>query len=140
MYGRWILGAIVVLTFVGCSRSGRVGVEGAVTLDGTPLEKGSIQFRPAAGTAGPTAGGDIANGKFSIPAERGPFAGKFTVQISSAGCTGRRVLDPRTNAMTDEYGERLPAQYNSQSQLQADVASSGVTHLEFALKSEKAGR
>ena len=42
--------------FSGCGRSGREAIEGTVTLDGKPLEKGYITFRPQSGTASPSAG------------------------------------------------------------------------------------
>ena len=110
-----------------------MSIEGTVTLDGKPLQKGDIQLSPLPGTASPTVGGAIANGKFNIPSALGPMVGKFRVQISSAGLTGRKILDPRRNIMMDEYGELLPAKYNSQSQLQAEVTSSGPNHFEFAM-------
>lgn len=112
-------------------------IEGVVTLDGQPLPKGSIQFIPLPGTDGPTAGANIVDGKFVIQSSGGPFAGKFRVQITAAGLTGRKVLDPRSDQMVDEYSQILPARYNNQSELQADVKTGVPNRLEFALASEK---
>lgn len=134
---RLALCVILVAASFGCGRSERMSVEGTVTLDGQPLEKGSIQFSPMPGTNGPTAGADIVAGKFIIRSAGGPFAGSFRVQISAAGVTGRKVLDPRSNTMIDEFAQVLPARYNSQSELQAEVKAGDVNRLEFALASDK---
>ena len=136
MSTRLLLCAIVLLALFGCGHGGRMSVEGTVTLDGQPLEKGGILFRPIAGTAGPTAGAEVIDGKFAIPGAGGPFAGQFTVQITAAGLTGRKVRDLRTNEMVDEYAQCLPARYNSQSELTATVGEEGPNRFEFTLKSE----
>lgn len=137
MNTRFFLCAILLSTLFGCGRSERMSVEGTVTLDGQPLEKGSIQLSPLPGTNGPTSGADIVAGKFVIRSSGGPFAGSFRVQITAGGPTGRRVLDPRSNSMIDEYGQILPARYNSQSELQAEVKAGDSNRLEFALASDK---
>ena len=131
-----LLCAVVFLSVLGCGHSGRVSVEGTVTLDGQPLENGQIQFSPLPGTAGPTAGADIVDGKFAIPPSGGPFAGNFRVQITKAGLTGKKVFDPRSNSMMDEYAQILPARYNEQSELEAEVAASGPNSFEFTLTSK----
>lgn len=93
LYG--LLCAVVIVSTAGCDHDGRVSVEGTVTLDGQLLEKGQIQFCPMPGTAGPTSGAEIVDGKFAIPADGGPFVGKFLVQITQSGLTGQKILDPR---------------------------------------------
>jgi hypothetical protein len=123
-------------SLLGCGHGGRVSVEGTVTLDGRPLGKGQIQFSPLPGSTGPTAGADVVDGKFAIAPADGPFAGKFRVQISQVGLTGRKVLDPRSNSMVAEYAQILPARYNTESRLEAEVTSGGPNRLEFALTSK----
>ncbi len=131
-----LLCIVALSSVLGCGHNGRAAVEGTVTLDGQPLEKGQIQFNPLPGTAGPTAGADIVNGKFAIPSSGGPFAGNFRVQITQASLTGRKVFDPRSNSMVDEYAQILPARYNSNSQLEAKVSAGGPNSFEFALTSD----
>ena len=134
---RLLVCAIAVSVFSGCGHGGRVPLEGTVTLDGQPLKEGAIQFNPLPGTPGPTAGGEIVDGKFAIIPSGGPFAGKFSVQITSAGPTGRKVFDPPSKKMIDEYTQCLPARYNRQSQLQTEVTPAGPNRFDFALTSEK---
>jgi hypothetical protein len=128
-----LLCVAAVLFVFGCGHGGRVSVEGTVTIDGRPLEKAQIQLLPMPGTTGPTAGGDIVGGKFAIPASDGPFAGKFRVQISQVGSTGRKVPNPRGPGMIDEYGQLLPARYNTDSRLETEITSSGPNQLKFEL-------
>jgi hypothetical protein len=66
---RLLVAALALVVVVGCGGSGvkKVSVTGSVSLDGTPLEKGTITFVPADKSAqGGTAGGEITNGKFSV--------------------------------------------------------------------------
>lgn len=121
----------------GCGESGRLPLEGTVTLDGQPLPKGYIQFSPLAGTAGPTAGTDVVDGKFSIPAQGGTFAGKFLVSITAAGRTGRKVINPLSGTTADEIAQLLPPQYNRESKLQAEVKAGGPNRFDFPLVSGK---
>jgi hypothetical protein len=60
-----------------------VGVDGDVTFKGEPIADGSINFIPIDGTAGPTAGASITDGRFSIPRRGGLVPGRYRVEISS---------------------------------------------------------
>jgi hypothetical protein len=131
-----LLCILLVSSLLGCGYGGRVSVEGTVTLDGRPLEKGQIQFIPMPGTTGPTAGGDVVGGKFAIPPAEGPFAGRFRVQISQVGLTGRKIPNPRGSGMIEEYAQILPARYNTESRLDAEVTARGPNRFEFTLTSK----
>jgi hypothetical protein len=65
----------------------RVSVAGMVTLNGKPLDFGAITFRGAGddGKWRASAWAMVRRGKFSIPAEVGPSAGKCKVQIVDWG-------------------------------------------------------
>jgi hypothetical protein len=60
---------------------GRIEVRGRVSYQGAPIQRGLITFRPASGLKGPVAGTVIIDGKFSIPAEKGPIAGPHEVEV-----------------------------------------------------------
>ncbi len=84
-----------------------------------------IQFRPLSGTPGPTAGGEIRDGRFAITAERGTFAGKFRVEITARRKTGRKTHDELAGTTLDEYEQYLPSRYNSESDLIVEVTEAG---------------
>jgi hypothetical protein len=125
-----------VLLLIGCGQQGdRQRLEGTVTLDGAPLAEGQITFLPQSGTKGPTAGGQIAEGYFSIPHEGGTFTGAFLVKITATRKTGKQVMNYALNEMIDEIEQFLPLRYNRQSELTREVTASGPNQFEFALKS-----
>jgi hypothetical protein len=135
-FWRWFC-AIGLLALLGCGHGGRVSVEGTVTLDGRPLKTGTVQFRPLAGTNGPTAGANVVDGKFVVPPQGGPFLGKFRVEITAVGKTGRKVSNLTGTGLTDECVQILPSRYNTASELQADVTANGPNHFDFTLTSDK---
>ncbi len=127
--------SVCCLILAGCDSSDRSSVQGTVTLDGQPLEKGSINFMPLPGTKSPTAGAQIVDGKFSIPAKGGTFTGKFRVEITASRPSGKKIPSPMTGEMMDATEQYLPAKYNKQSELQADITD-GANQLEFPLSSK----
>jgi hypothetical protein len=128
--------AASLLLLTGCADEGRLALEGAVTLDGQPLDKGFITFRPQPGTPGPTAGGPIEGGRFSIAPEQGAFAGTFRVEISAQRPTGKTLLDADTGQVVPHYEQGLPERYNRRSELAAEVKPGLRNHFEFALTSK----
>src|SRR5262245_24328187 len=77
--------ACVALSLVlGCGpKSDRLAVSGAVTLDGTPLEAGSIRFDSSGGQKVVSSGALIKGGEYYVPQEKGLPPGKYRVQITS---------------------------------------------------------
>lgn len=137
MMMRNFLGIVALLSVVGgCGGSGgleRAGVEGTVTLNGQNIERGSISFSPVGTTKGPTVGGTIENGRYSIPAERGPVLGQYIVEIRAPKETGRKIPDPYSAGRTmNEVVEPVPKRYNSQSELQREIKS-GFNNLDFEM-------
>ena len=129
------IAALLLLTAaMGCTddAGGRIGFEGRVTVDGNPLEKGSISFRPMKGTSGPTAGGSIIDGKFAIEPKDSLFPGSYRVEIRASRKTGKKVKDHTFGTMVDHWEQYLPEKYNRQSTLTAEV-NPGMEMLEFSL-------
>ena len=130
--------AIGLLVLAGCGgHDGRRAIEGTVTLDGEPLAKGTITFRPQPGTSSPTAGATISGGRFSVPGDKSVLAGTFRVEIIATRKTGKKSQDPILGIMVDEVEQYLPARYNQQSELTAEVTDAKRTPLNFALTSEQ---
>ena len=131
-YGVAVLASLLV---VGCEQNPRQALQGTVTLDGEPLSKGQVRFVPQRGTQGPTAGGDIVNGRFSIPPEGATFAGNFEVQITAHRPSGviRHDPDEGDYELSEQY---LPVRYNEASELTAEVTAGGPNEFTFELESK----
>ncbi len=122
--GMILIGWFGAALLSGCGGSdvGRVGVSGTVTLDGQPLESGAILFLPKG--AGPSAGTQIENGRFSIARGDGPSPGDYRVEIRSFRGTGRMVPDDDLPGQMVEFREQIiPARYNDASDLEATLSA-----------------
>jgi hypothetical protein len=107
-------------------------------LDGQPLASGSISFQPTAG--GISAGAPIKEGQYAIDQSKGPSPGQHKVAIFSSKPTGREI--PTSDGVTriPEVVEVVPARYNLNTQLRAEVQSAATAELDFNLHSRAAGR
>ena len=134
----WTPLAVLLIVTAGCGGSNRAAVTGEVTLDGQPVEGGMISFIPADGAAGPPAWGKIEEGRYSIPAREGPPLGTSRVEIRWTRKTGRKlpaVPPAPPGEMIEETVEAVPARYNAQSKLEAEVQG-GKNTFDFKLKSQ----
>jgi hypothetical protein len=135
---RLLLIAGPLLLISGCGEGnplGRRSVSGNVTFQGQPIEYGAIRFEPTDQAKGVEAGAVINQGKYTIGEELGLPPGSYKVWITAQ--------EPVPEAPTEEApGEtprvrardRIPAQYNVQTTLVAEVPASGETKIDFDLK------
>lgn len=124
---------VTLVLVVGCGDpNGRQQVTGSVTLDGQPLPDGEVSLRPF--DTGPSAAGQIIDGKFVLNSDKGPPPGKYIVKIESMKQTGNRVKLPGTNLQVDEIKQIVPEQYNEESQLVIEVTGGGQNHFDLELK------
>ena len=73
------LGLGCCIALCSCNENGnRRALEGTVTLDGQPLAAGGIEFFPLPGTGGPTAGGQVKDGRFYVASKGGCHAWKVS--------------------------------------------------------------
>lgn len=124
----------------GCGPSGgpqRASVEGKVTLDGEPIEQGSIAFYPDGDTKGMVAGGEIRDGRYSVPADKGPVVGQNRIEIRATRKTGKKIPDPYGGPghSIDESVEAVPEQYNGKSTLVRQIKT-GKNVFDFELSSQ----
>ena len=125
------------LVGAGCGRSDdglpRQAVSGQVTLDGQPIAQGMITFEPIDGSEH-AASAIIQDGAYQIDRADGPLPGTHRVTVWSRRPTGRTYPHPddpeRTVAQTVEA---VPARYNLQSELSAEVVEDGSNAFAFAL-------
>jgi len=128
---------ILFLPLLGCGPAEYGSVEGRITLDGKPLEGGFVQFFPEQPGAGTVAYGKTdANGHYEMAiadSHEGILPGTYRVEITTAEV----AVDD--NARPYFIRERIPVQYNKQSELKGKTVVAGETQrFDFDLKS--AGR
>ena len=132
---------LLFVAAIGCGSSdplNRQAVSGTVTLDGQPLDQGTIELVPVGAEHGVVSGGLITNGSFQVPADKGLPPGNYTVRISSAevsASTGPAQPAGADLDNTEPAKERVPAKYNVQSELTAEVKSGGPNTFTFDLTS-----
>jgi len=107
--------ASVVLSATGCSRDSlnRTSVQGTVLINGESVASGNIAFSAKPGTACPSIGGPIKDGRYSIPQKDGPVPGNFTVTISATKLIPGKIKDQfgnETDGMVPQ--SLLPAKYD----------------------------
>lgn len=104
----------------------RYDVSGTVTYDGQPVERGEISLVPDDPAQAPE-GGTIESGRFRLQATAGPK----TVQIrGSRPLPPERQDNPQMGLLYEDY---IPARYNRESTLKAEVAPRGPNVFTFEL-------
>jgi len=124
---------------VGCGGGdslGRQPISGSVTVNGAPLDKGTISFQPV--NKGMPAGGKISGGKYSIARKDGSPAGKYRVGINApVPGTG---TEAQAGAMPGEPlpppQELIPPDWNTNSEHFVEV-STGKNAFNFDVDAKK---
>jgi len=110
----------------GCSPDnslGRQAVTGNISIDGAPLDQGSILFSPDQ-PGGVSSGAEIVDGQYAIPAHQGLTPGEYTVRIYATDATAEAVEPTLPGPGIKTQPERIPSQYNIRSKLKLTVAES----------------
>jgi hypothetical protein len=141
-FGSGVFAMMSVLILGGCGGSTgpvTVTVSGSVSLDGKPVPSGQIIFNDVAGIEKAYAG-VIKDGEFSFPSTLGQkkvsinspqeVAGKSTI----VGGTPGDPVSAENPAL--QIVETIPAKYNENTTLTADVTSSGENEFPFELTSQ----
>ncbi len=118
---------LLLATEAGCRRSGPVTfpISGTVTYNGKSLPDGSIVLLPESGPGAADAG-TIHDGRFAFAAH----AGKKKVEIRAT-----REVGPVIRSMgARDKQSYIPAQYNSQTKLTAEVVPDGSNNFVFDLR------
>ncbi len=99
-----------------------VSVEGAVTLDGTPVNEAVVMFIPLDYGHQKT-GALITEGNFSLPAKDGLLPGKYRVEIVDAPPLTSVPHDPVAAAQYLKKRRLLPPRYAHQSPFEIEIAA-----------------
>src|SRR5262249_22827085 len=113
---------LLALLPTGCSRGPTRGVTGEVSYKGEPIQSGSIEFIQIEGTGGPSVGALIKDGKYEVPAAKGPLAdGTYRVKLVSVKNTGKFPPGPRYPKSAPIHVDIIPEEYNFKSKLQVKI-------------------
>jgi hypothetical protein len=122
----------------GCGSSdglNRQAISGSVTLDGQPISVGAILFEPATEESGTAVGATIRQGGFAISRREGPIPGWYRVRVYSSSSVQAPPAKGQTDRSPRPMVERLPARYNTQSELLERVVGQHVNRYRFDLNS-----
>jgi len=126
----WLTLILPCLFTAGCGSGKDLSkVKGVVTLNGRPLEGAVVEFQPTATKGSPSAGKTDANGRYELMYtfnESGAVPGKHVVSIR----TEETCFDAKGNELERE--ERVPAKYNTQTELKRTVEP-GRNTIDFEL-------
>jgi hypothetical protein len=136
-----VLGVCCLSLVCGCGSDAHplAPVSGRITLDGEPLAAASVGFEPIrvgdAVSAGPGAYGSTdAEGRFRLETpdgRAGATVGKNRVWVRTLRASRGRDGEAMMTAQ-----ERIPAKYNSRTELTFDVPSEGTDTADFPLVSD----
>ena len=123
------------LPLVGCGgpENNFKAVSGKVSFQGSPVPEGAIQFCTDSASPVVSGGAMIRDGQYQLPREHGLGPGKYLVRITST----ERIDNPdkAKNEMAPFFTrERIPAKYNTQSELKVVVEADKPTEFNFELK------
>ena len=142
LFGNSVLNVMLVLVICGCGGPegpATVTVTGSVSLDGKPVTSGQIIFYDVAGVEKAYAG-VIEDGEFSFPSTAGQKKVSITSPQEVAGSSiivGGTPGDPvSAENPAPQILESIPAKYNDQTELTANVNTSGDNTFPFELTSK----
>jgi len=129
-----VLLLLATLFFVGCGSSGGLDVQpvrGKVTFDGEPISEGRILFRAVDGDKRAFSA-EIVGGQYQVET----LPGKMTVEITASRLIPGKFDESNPGEKVPVGEMYIPARYNSQTELTAEVPSGGAEQLDFALTSQ----
>jgi hypothetical protein len=132
------LAVLLMAALCGCGEAnplGRRAISGTVTFQGQLLDYGAIRFEPTGGENPVEAGAVITQGKYQIAEAQGLPPGSYKVWITAQE-TGPELPAEEAPGETPRMvvKDRIPAQYNVQTTLVAEVPATGNAELNFDLK------
>jgi hypothetical protein len=128
---------LAALILTGCSDpyAGRMALSGSVTLEGQPLDGASISFEPMDKGVETRAGGEVKNGRFTIPRESGLKPGKYLVRLTAGD--GKTPANEEAGAPGGSTNiisvDRIPEDWNVNSKQEVDVKADGSNTFEFSI-------
>jgi len=122
--------AALMCGLTGCKPKDTVVVTGKVTVNGTPLEQGTINFIAPTGSAAKSASGKIINGEYTaeIGMDKMSVAIMSKVTVKNEDDTDGRAPEITINT--------IPPQFNQMTTLSAEITKDNLVH-DFNLEFEE---
>jgi hypothetical protein len=140
---------LVVAIVAGCdgantARGPRVAVQGAVTLDGKPLQAAVIAFHCGQGEQEAAVTGIVQNGRYAIDADTGPWAGQVRVAFHPMSISEEQFDAAMEEAARQRRPPQLtvieiPPHYGSQPAWTVQLTADGDNRFDFDLTSRRSG-
>jgi hypothetical protein len=128
----FLLFSTAVTVALGCkAEAKRYGVSGTVKYKGEFIKSGTISFRSDSGA---TSGAQITDGKYEIPAKGGLPPGKYRVAITYPDPKAPKPKEGEPPGAVVEARDLLPAKYNDQTELHAEIKAEPTNDVSFDLK------
>jgi hypothetical protein len=126
-----LLSALLLgLGILGCSGNNLTKIRGDVTLDGKPIERGTIRAVAVDGKT-PSAEAVIQNGKYEMQVT----PGKKKIEIQGFKVVGQERRNNDPSAPLEDVTETIvPAKFNSQTELEREIVAGTATY-DFSLQS-----
>ena len=106
-----------------------------MTVDGQPLDAGTIQLQPSspvAANVSTNSGSSVQAGKFQIPASRGLRLARYRVTLVGFRRTGRMIHDHQRG----DIEERVPIAF-SDDPVEITISADNARALDIAMKSAR---
>lgn len=118
-----LLGIVVLPTVLACSSGNHLSsVMGTVSIDGKPVDNGTIHFQSSASSKS-SGGATVSNGSFALSGDDQLQPGEYKVAVQAYRKTGRVFNDPQKGKV--EVTEPMPLTDSPQTvQLSAENAQS----------------
>ena len=136
-----LLAVVSFLVLTGCGPStDRLEISGKVLLDGAPLDGGSIRFTSLESEQLLVSGAMVQDGEFSIARGKGLRPGIYHLEISAPDQGAALVMAGEAPGLRGipVAQERIPPEYNVNSQQKIEVTISGDNHFVFDIVSKPA--
>tara|TARA_R110002095_G_scaffold1429_3_gene7320 strand:+ start:1696 stop:2190 length:495 start_codon:yes stop_codon:yes gene_type:complete len=143
-----LLLSLLLLSCLGCSgakedpRGDRIPVSGLIYYDGDPLTSARILFISESPEGKVKSAGIVREGIYQIPEQGGPVAGKARVEIYPTYPELEELEQLKKEAkkqgklFKDPSSVKIPAAYNKNSKLTADITKDGKNTFEFKIESK----
>lgn len=125
-----------MILLAGCGKhSDRLAVSGKITLNGEPLDGGSIQFT-SLGEKKMGGGAMVNGGAYSIAADKGLLPGTYHLEIYAPDNAAKPIFyrpSPDSPGVRTQP-ERVPPEYNVNSKKTIEVKPDGDNHFDFDIQ------